>query len=367
MNDNRQAIRSFAFLLILGAWLPFVISSKGATLVTAAVLNPTDDANVRSGFSNQKKNFGAEPVLELEGGRNEAEAYFKFSLADVEGAMKQATFRFYAGTESASVVTLAIKSVGSKDWAENTITWKEKPEQVATVGQVQLVGKSPTWYEVDLTSVMKAALEAGNTSLSVAMVSLDGGGNKVSIHSRESTENKPELVLARSLVKVRIVFRPTEVGAPPGYFVDSGSTYSPHTNGYTYGWNQDVSKYVADRNSPTQAAPKQARSPDLRYAGVACMDNPDFPKPAFWGISLPNATYSVHVVAGDPGFYDSVYAINLNDTLILEGIPDQGKRWVESTKTVAVANQKLILTNNPKGINNKLCFIEIQEVRESAK
>ncbi|MDB6024353.1 MAG: extracellular repeat protein family [Verrucomicrobiales bacterium] len=368
MHNNHQTYRRFVFLLLsFTAWLGSIAISNSASLVTSAVLNPVEDAHVRTGSAFQKKNFGAEPVLELQSDKNESEAYLKFDLTGADSLLKQAKLRFYAGAEKPTVATISVKSVLPKEWSENIVTWRDKPESDATLGQVQLVGTTPAWYEVDLTSAVKAELARESTSLSVAMILSDTEGNKISINSRDAVENRPELVLSRSPVKVRIVFRPTENGAPPGYVVDTGAVYAPHTNGLTYGWNTDVSKFVVDRNNPAQAVSKQVRSPDSRYAGVACMDHPEFEKPAFWGISLPNGTYSVHLVAGDPGLYDSAYAININDTLVLEGIPDQAKHWVETTKTLPVTNQKLIITNNPKGINNKLCFMEIQEVRESGK
>ena len=359
--------QSLFFFLVLAGSFGLSTSSNAATLVPGAAINPSDDVHVREGFTLQKKNFGQEPMLELQGGHNQSEIYLKFPLTDADATFKQAKLRFTAGAENASVVTVAIRSVASKDWSENLLTWKDRPDQGETIAQVQLVGTTPTSYEVDVTAAVKAEIETGSGSLSLALVSTDTEGNKISINSKESVENKPELLFYRTPMKFRVVFRPTEAGGPPGYIVDTGAVYGPHTNGFTYGWNEEMKKFLADRSNPAFAAPKQARSPDPRYSCVAAMDHPELEKPAFWGVSVPNGTYNIHVVAGDPGFYDSVYAINVNDAMVLEGIPDQAKRWVEATKTISVTNQKIIVTNNPKGINNKLCFIEIQEVRESGK
>ncbi len=366
MKLYHQYFRSFFFCLFtLALILGNAAISRGATLVTSAILHPIADTHVHAGFTLQKKNFGQEPIMDLQ--HNEAEIYMRFSLAEADILMKQAKLRFYAGAESAAVVTVEVRSVAANDWSENLVTWKEKPEQGGTLGSVQLVGTTPAWYEVDVTEAVKAEIDASGQNISFALVATDADGTKLTINSKESVDNKPELVMARTPTKIRVVFRPTETGAPPGYIVDTGAVYSPHTNGFTYGWNQDMQKFLADRNNPAQAAPKQSRSPDSRYACVAAMDHPELEKPAFWGIAVPNGKYNVHLVAGDPGFYDSVYALNVNDAIMLEGIPDASKRWVEATKVISVTNQKIIVTNNPKGINNKLCFIEIQEVRESGK
>ncbi len=365
MKKNNWPSTWYLFLANIIAILLFPALACQGAIVTNAVLNPIEDATVRAGFTVQKKNFGTEPVLELQSA--ESEAYLKFDLTEANSLLKQAKLRFYAGSDKASVAIVSVRTLLDKAWSESSLTWKTKPEQDATIGQAQLVGSSPAWYEVDVTSQVKAELAAGGSSFHVALVVSDGEGNKISINSREATENKPELVLMRSSINVRIVFRPSESGAPAGYLVDNGTEYGPHPNGFTYGWNMNISKYVADRTQPAFAVAKQSRPPDARYACVVAMDNPDLEKPAFWGISLPNGTYKVHVVAGDPGYYDSVYALNVNDVMILEGIPDQAKRWVEATKTIAVDNQKIIITNNPKGINNKLCFVEISEARDGTK
>jgi hypothetical protein len=357
---------TFSILTTL-VWIVSITTSPAASLVQSGVSAPAEDAYVRSGFSNQKKNFGSDATLEIENGKNEAEAYIKLDLAGVDAFTKQAKLRFYAVSQAPNVATISIKLVADNGWSETTVTWKDKPIADKTVAQVQLVGTTPSWYEVELTSAIKAAQASQNSQITLAFVLSDSDPNKVTISSRENSENKPELVLYRSTVNVRLSFRPTEKGAPPGYIVDSGTVYSRHSNGYTYGWNQDVSKFVFDRNQPDQAQPKQARSPDLRYSTGVAMDSPDLPKQAFWGISLPNGKYNVHLVAGDPGMYDSVYGLNINDALVLEGIPDQTKRWAETSKPVEVTNGKLIITSNPKAINNKLCFVEIQEIRETGK
>jgi hypothetical protein len=80
---------------------------------------------------------------------------------------------------------------------------------------------------------------------------------------------------------------------------------------------------------------------------------------AIWEIGLPNGTYRVRLVAGDASYYDSVYRINAEGVLVVNGTPTTSARWVEGTATVTVSDGRLTLTSAAGSSNNKLCFIEI--------
>ena len=84
-------------------------------------------------------------------------------------------------------------------------------------------------------------------------------------------------------------------------------------------------------------------------------------QPAFWEIAVPNGSYKVHVVSGDPLNFDSVYAVDVEGVLTVDAIPDTKKRWAEGTKTVVVKDGRLTVKNHATASNNKICFIEIEE------
>jgi hypothetical protein len=79
----------------------------------------------------------------------------------------------------------------------------------------------------------------------------------------------------------------------------------------------------------------------------------------FWEIALPNGTYRVRVVAGDPKDTRSTFRIAAEGTLIVSGKPTSTNRWIEATATVVVSDGRLTISNASGAINNKLCFIEI--------
>ena len=105
-----------------------------------------------------------------------------------------------------------------------------------------------------------------------------------------------------------------------------------------------------DRNS--------AASPDQRYDTLTHLQKPANPN-AFWDIAVPNGTYTVRVVAGDPDYVDSVYRLNVEGTPTVAGTPTASTRWFEATSTVTVTDGKLTITNGPGSANNKISFVEI--------
>ena len=65
------------------------------------------------------------------------------------------------------------------------------------------------------------------------------------------------------------------------------------------------------------------------------------------------------VVAGDAIAFDSIYRINVEGVLTVNGTPTSGSRWVSGTKTIAVSNGRLTINNGAGASNNKICFIDI--------
>ena len=148
---------------------------------------------------------------------------------------------------------------------------------------------------------------------------------------------------------VKINFQPTGSPVPSGYLKDDGAPYAARGNGYTYGWNEAV-LHTRDRNA--------ANSPDQRYDTLNHMQKPANPN-AIWEIAVPNGIYLVRIVSGDPDWIDSVFRVAAEGVLTVSGTPTPSTRWIDGTKTVAVTDGRLTITNAEGGQNNKLCFVEI--------
>lgn len=147
---------------------------------------------------------------------------------------------------------------------------------------------------------------------------------------------------------VKINFQPTGATVPRGYLADSGAIYGDRDNGYSYGWNADNQANAKERNAPN--------SPDHRYDTFNQMQRNGTFK---WRIAVPNGSYTVRVMAGDPIKSNSVYKINVEGALTVNGTPTPTLRWVTGTKTVTVKDGKLTITNAAGAANNKICFVEI--------
>jgi hypothetical protein len=136
----------------------------------------------------------------------------------------------------------------------------------------------------------------------------------------------------------------------PGYFADTGLVFGNRGNGYSYGWNAKNTANAHNRNA--------ANSPDERYDTLIAMQKPQR-RNAVWEIAVPNGTYTVRLVAGDPNFFDSVYRIAVEGVLAINGTPTASTRWFDNTVTVTVSDGRLTVSNVFGSRNNKINFIEI--------
>jgi hypothetical protein len=85
-----------------------------------------------------------------------------------------------------------------------------------------------------------------------------------------------------------------------------------------------------------------------------------------WSINVPDGTYSVHLVAGDPSAFDSVYKIDVNNELVVNGTPTSANRFVSGTETIVVSDGKLTITNGAGSENDKVDYIDITETAAAA-
>jgi hypothetical protein len=152
---------------------------------------------------------------------------------------------------------------------------------------------------------------------------------------------------------VHINFSNNTTQVPPGYINDIGLAYGDRGNGFSFGWNVDNTANARDRDS--------ANSPDECHDSFIHMEAPSNPN-ASWQIAVPNGTYSVHLLSGDPINFDSVYRINVNGILALSGVPDSSNFWFEHTVTVTVTNGRLTVSNAVGSQNNKIDCIDITQL-----
>jgi glucose/arabinose dehydrogenase len=149
---------------------------------------------------------------------------------------------------------------------------------------------------------------------------------------------------------IRVNFQTTSAAVPSGYLKDAGLAYGNRGNGQSYGWNADNTSQMRDRNS--------SASPDQRYDTLAYMQRPQNPD-AVWEIALPNGSYSVRLVAGDPSYFDIHYRLSVEGVVMVDGTSNSTARWVEGTSTVTVSDGRLTIRSATGATANKICFVEI--------
>ncbi len=152
---------------------------------------------------------------------------------------------------------------------------------------------------------------------------------------------------------VRINFQPTGIPTPDGYLPDYGNVFDDRGNGYSYGWDTDNSANTYVRG---------VENDPLYDTGIA-MEQPDAGQ--VWQIAVPNGTYDVHVVSGDPSNFDSIYEIAVQGVLTVSGGVNVLSRFQEAWRTVTVTNGLLAVTNADGSRNDKIDFIEINQMDQN--
>lgn len=143
-------------------------------------------------------------------------------------------------------------------------------------------------------------------------------------------------------------FQPGGVATPAGYVADTGAVFGNRGNGFSYGWNAINTANTRDRNL--------SNSPDQRYDTLNHMQKSgNFS----WELAVENGDYQVRVVMGDPGYTDSVYKVDVEGLLTVNGTPSNSQRWKEGTSIVTVTDGRLTITNASGAVNNRICFVEI--------
>lgn len=156
-------------------------------------------------------------------------------------------------------------------------------------------------------------------------------------------------------VSVNVNFQPAGAAVPAGYLADTGVVFADRGNGYSYGWSLVNTAYARDRNS--------SKSPDQRYDTLNFMQKSKNTN-ATWEIALPNGSYNVKIVSGDPSSTDNVYKINVENVLVVDGVPTSANPWVQGTATVTVSDGRLSVSPASGAVNAKICFIDITSAGE---
>lgn len=150
-------------------------------------------------------------------------------------------------------------------------------------------------------------------------------------------------------VAVKVNFQPAASPVPAGHVADAGAAFATRGNGYSYGWDADNTADTRDRAATVLVDNRYRTLNHMQLNGAS----------RSWELEVPNGSYQVRVVGGDPAYSDGTFAIDAEGAAAVRGTPSNTNNWVEGTATVTVADGRLTLTNAPAATNNKLCFVEV--------
>jgi hypothetical protein len=162
---------------------------------------------------------------------------------------------------------------------------------------------------------------------------------------------------AASGFSAHINFSNNQTQVPAGYINDTGAPYGPHGS-LTYGW---LANGTPTDNSTNARDRDSAISPDELHDSLIHLQKPNNPNAA-WQIAVPNGTYEVHILSGDPTATDSVYSLNADGVNVVTATPNSRNLWADGTQTITVTNGLITVTSGAGASNNKIDAIDILPV-----
>jgi hypothetical protein len=134
--------------------------------------------------SNPTINYGTATTFRVDGSPI-VRSYVRFSVQGLNGTVTKATLRVFANSASSS--SLVANSLSDNTWSETTINYNTAPPIGSSLGSVSPI-TAGVWISINITSYI-----TGNGTYSLVLNT--PGGTAVSLASRESGANAPQLVV----------------------------------------------------------------------------------------------------------------------------------------------------------------------------
>ncbi|HEU5222308.1 MAG TPA: polysaccharide lyase family 8 super-sandwich domain-containing protein [Candidatus Lumbricidophila sp.] len=221
------------------------VPSEVVSATPAEIANPkltvtaSDDAWVRDGATYADTNYGSSDHVEVKndgavGGGFNRYAYLKFDLSALTDRVDTAKVRLTVTSRGIPSVTNQVASVNpTAAWTERTITYNNRPADAS--GGVSFpvpdVGQS---VDVDVTAQVKAALAAGQSSVTLRVISPFGQGSSAQVNyasiQHATVAARPSLTINNDAALAAPVASVTGVGANS---VALAWPYAPEAQSFT--------------------------------------------------------------------------------------------------------------------------------------
>lgn len=187
----------------------FAVTASGLMTQTVTATEVDDDVTtlvssvatyVRDG-SYSSLNYGSTTELIVKRSANvgnSREAYIRFDLGGIS-TLTSAKLRLYGRLSAASTttptLTADVYSSSNTTWSESAVTWDTRPATgITTHGSVTVSKTTDEWYEVDLTTFLKAELAAGRKVVTLALIPALTSDPWI-IFASDETANGPRVVV----------------------------------------------------------------------------------------------------------------------------------------------------------------------------
>ncbi|MGC4032062.1 MAG: DNRLRE domain-containing protein [Tepidisphaeraceae bacterium] len=162
--------------------------SVGTNLTLAA----SKDTYVYDGATTA--NYGTATGLQIKKGSTgyNRQALVTFDISSLT-SVSNVTLKLYTNLNTADTVQTAVYGIGGT-WTESGVTWATKPVTGNLIGTFVTSSVTAAWVEVDVTAYVKAAIAAGQTTVSFSLQGTASSTAYTTVASRESG-NGPQLVI----------------------------------------------------------------------------------------------------------------------------------------------------------------------------
>jgi len=148
-------------------------------------------------------------------------------------------------------------------------------------------------------------------------------------------------------------FQPATEAAPAGYLKDAGSVFGVRTNGQSYGWNLGVSGTSRVRRGAVPI-PELDTLIHMQKGGPT----------KTWEYALPNGSYPVIVVAGDPSHRDQTNNLSIEGIQVIDPDPSAPQGYEKGdfdgyAVQVTITDGRLTVQPGSGAVNAKICYVEI--------
>jgi hypothetical protein len=177
---------NFNYIKVTPTSIPKTLSTS-----TAAYVQDGSSANTNFGSSSQVQ------VKNTTWVDYSREGYLKFDLSGVS-IINSAKLRLFGSLGDTQDASVQVQVFGSPttSWSETGLTWNNRPATSGSaLSTATVTGTTAKWYELDVTSFLKAQKAAGAGQVTLVLRNPTASNSVVQFNSDDAASNRPEIAI----------------------------------------------------------------------------------------------------------------------------------------------------------------------------